>query len=139
MKSQADPFETMLPAPMIAPVLARMPGMARVPQTIAGCIHVIPYLLQFFKVIFMLQLGYLQQSWNNQESKNLVISSIPFHRVAVAISASANIKALETLRYAEHICNYVVILDSWFYGKMNETATRQSNSAPLGHPLHPQF
>ena len=27
MKSQADPFETMLPAPMIAPVLARMPGL----------------------------------------------------------------------------------------------------------------
>jgi hypothetical protein len=52
MKSQADPFETMLPALMIAPVLARMPGMARVPQTIAGCIHVIPHLLQFFKVIF---------------------------------------------------------------------------------------
>ena len=26
--------------------------------------------------------------------------------------ASANIKALETLGYAEHICNYVVILDS---------------------------
>jgi hypothetical protein len=32
--------------------------------------------------------------------------------------ASANIKALETLRYAEHICNYDVILDSWFYGKI---------------------
>jgi len=65
MKSQADPFETMLPAPMIAPVLARMPGMARVPQTIAGCIHVIPHLLQFFKVIFMLQLGYLQHIFKN--------------------------------------------------------------------------
>jgi len=33
--------------------------------------------------------------------------------------ASANIKALETLGYAEHICNYVVILDSWFYGKIS--------------------
>ena len=33
--------------------------------------------------------------------------------------ASANIKALETLGYAEHICNYVVILDSWFYGKIH--------------------
>ena len=32
--------------------------------------------------------------------------------------ASANIKALETLGYAEHICNYVVISDSWFYGKV---------------------
>ncbi|MCG2758400.1 MAG: hypothetical protein L6263_08200 [Desulfobacteraceae bacterium] len=31
---------------------------------------------------------------------------------------SVNIKALETLGYAEHICNYVVILDSWFYGKI---------------------
>jgi len=34
--------------------------------------------------------------------------------------ASVNIKALETLGYAEHICNYVVILDSWFYGKISE-------------------
>ena len=34
-----------------------------------------------------LQLGYLQQSWNNQEPKNLVISSIPFHRIAVVLSA----------------------------------------------------
>jgi hypothetical protein len=34
---------------------------------------------------------------------------------------SANIKALETLGYAEHICNYVVILDSWFYGKISPT------------------
>ena len=33
--------------------------------------------------------------------------------------ASVNIKVLETLRYAEHICNYVVILDSWFYGKVS--------------------
>ena len=30
--------------------------------------------------------------------------------------AFANIKAPETLGYTEHICNYVVILDSWFYG-----------------------
>ena len=34
--------------------------------------------------------------------------------------ASADIKALETLGYAEHIYNYVVILDSWFYGKISE-------------------
>ena len=34
--------------------------------------------------------------------------------------ASANIKFLEILGYAEHICNYVVILDSWFYGKVSE-------------------
>ena len=27
MERQADPFETMLPAPMIAPVLAQMPGL----------------------------------------------------------------------------------------------------------------
>ena len=37
--------------------------------------------------------------------------------------ASANIKALETLGYAEHICNYVVILDSWFYGKVHAHLT----------------
>jgi len=37
--------------------------------------------------------------------------------------ASANIKALETLGYAEHICNYVVILDSWFYGKVSVVGT----------------
>jgi len=41
--------------------------------------------------------------------------------------ASANIKALETLGYAEHICNYVVILDSWFYGKKSVIGT-PSNS-----------
>jgi hypothetical protein len=35
--------------------------------------------------------------------------------------ASADIKALETLGYAEHICNYVVILDSWFYGKITQS------------------
>ncbi len=38
--------------------------------------------------------------------------------IACICYASVNIKALETLRYAEHICNYVVILDSWFYGKL---------------------
>ena len=37
----------------------------------------------------------------------------------IVLSASADIKALETLRYAEHICNYVVISDSWFYGKVS--------------------
>ena len=37
--------------------------------------------------------------------------------------ASADIKALETLGYAEHICNYVVILDSWFYGKISVVGT----------------
>ena len=41
----------------------------------------------------------------------------PEQCVADNCYASANIKALETLGYAEHICNYVVILDSWFYGK----------------------
>ncbi|MFA9614870.1 MAG: hypothetical protein ACERK9_13095, partial [Deltaproteobacteria bacterium] len=25
----------------------------------------------------------------------------------------------EIVRYAEHICNYDVILDSWFYGKIS--------------------
>ena len=34
--------------------------------------------------------------------------------------ASANIKALETLGYAEHTCNYVVILDSWVSGKITQ-------------------
>jgi len=28
MKSPADPFETVLPAPMVAPVPVRIPGMA---------------------------------------------------------------------------------------------------------------
>jgi len=27
------------------------------------------------------------------------------------------------LGYAEHICNYVVILDSWFYGKISVVGT----------------
>jgi hypothetical protein len=31
---------------------------------------------------------------------------------------SVNIKALETLRYSEHTCNYFGILDSWFSGKI---------------------
>ena len=45
--------------------------------------------------------------------------ALPFSLASIACNcyASANIKALETLGYAEHICNYVVILDSWFYGK----------------------
>jgi hypothetical protein len=34
--------------------------------------------------------------------------------------ASANIKALETLGYAEHICNYLVISDNWFNGKVSQ-------------------
>ena len=32
--------------------------------------------------------------------------------------SSANIKVLETLGYAEHICYYFGILDSWFSGKI---------------------
>ena len=32
--------------------------------------------------------------------------------------ASANIKALETLGYAEHTCNYFAISDSCFSGKI---------------------
>jgi len=43
--------------------------------------------------------------------------------IAYNCYASANIKALETLGYAEHICNYVVILDSWFYGKVSVVGT----------------
>ena len=62
-----------------------------------------------------------------------MISSIPFHRVAVAISASVNIKALETLGYAEHICNYVVILDSWFYGKIYVVGTLSNLGLILEH------
>jgi hypothetical protein len=46
--------------------------------------------------------------------------------------ASANIKALETLGYAEHICNYVVILDSWFYGKISVVGT-PSNLGLIEH------
>ena len=37
--------------------------------------------------------------------------------------ASANIKALETLGYAEHTCNYLVISDNWFYGKISVVGT----------------
>jgi len=40
--------------------------------------------------------------------------------------ASANIKALETLGYAEYICNYVVILDSWLSGKKYVAGTRSN-------------
>jgi len=43
---------------------------------------------------------------------------------------SANINVLETLGYAEHICNYVVILDSWFYGKVSVLGT-PSNLIPI--------
>jgi hypothetical protein len=45
--------------------------------------------------------------------------------------ASANIKALETLGYAEHICNYVVILDSWFYGKKSVIGTLSNSGLIL--------
>ena len=45
-------------------------------------------------------------------------TSLCRHRIACICYASVNIKVLEILRYAEHICNYVVILDSWFYGKL---------------------
>jgi len=47
--------------------------------------------------------------------------------------ASANIKALETLGCAEHICNYVVILDSWFYGKVSVFGTPSNLGFILGH------
>jgi hypothetical protein len=33
--------------------------------------------------------------------------------------ASADIKALETLGYEEHICNFFVISDSCFFGKIS--------------------
>ncbi|MCG2778271.1 MAG: hypothetical protein L6406_21565, partial [Desulfobacterales bacterium] len=45
----------------------------------------------------------------------------------------ANIKALETLGYAEHICNYVVILDSWFYGKIYVVGTPSNLGLILEH------
>ena len=47
-----------------------------------------------------------------------MISTFSILKAKVVLSAFADIKALETLGYAEHICNYVVILDSWFYGKI---------------------
>ena len=47
--------------------------------------------------------------------RNLAIARICYR--------SANIKALETLGYAEHICNYVVILDSWTFGKVSVVGT----------------
>ena len=49
------------------------------------------------------------------------------------ITASVNIKALETLGYAEHICNYVVILDSWFYGKISEVGISSNLGLILEH------
>ena len=42
--------------------------------------------------------------------RNLAIARICYR--------SANIKALETLGYSEHICNYLVISDNWFNGKI---------------------
>ena len=58
--------------------------------------------------------------------KNHVALSTAEYGVILACAicyASANIKVLETLGYAEHICNYVVILDSWFYGKISVVGT----------------
>jgi hypothetical protein len=48
-----------------------------------------------------------------------VISSIQVYGAELQVPASANINALETLGYAEHICNYFGILDSWFSGKVS--------------------
>jgi hypothetical protein len=45
------------------------------------------------------------------------------HHADRGIPASANIKALETVGYAEHICNFYVISDSWFYGKVSVVRT----------------
>jgi len=47
--------------------------------------------------------------------------------------ASANIKALETLGYAEHICNYVVILDSWLYGKVYAISRKLKSPSKSGN------
>jgi len=43
--------------------------------------------------------------------------------IACNCYASANIKALETLGYAEHTCNYFAISDSWLYGKVSVVRT----------------
>jgi hypothetical protein len=40
-------------------------------------------------------------------------------KVSCNCYASVNIKALETLGYPEHICNYFVISDSWLSGKIS--------------------
>ena len=47
--------------------------------------------------------------------------------------ASANIKALETLGYAEHICNFYVISDSCFSGKISQV----SGSKAFGYQMYP--
>ena len=49
-------------------------------------------------------------------------SAIQLSKKSITESCYENqdIKVLETLGYAEHICNYVVILDSWFYGKVSQ-------------------
>jgi hypothetical protein len=55
------------------------------------------------------------------------------------IYGSANIKVLETLGYAEHICNYVVILDSWFYGKIASIVDLITILSIVNHTLSFQF
>ena len=53
--------------------------------------------------------------------------------IACSCYVSVNIKALETLGYIEHICNYVVILDSWFYGKKSVVGTPSNLGLILEH------
>ena len=47
--------------------------------------------------------------------------------------ASANIKALETLGYAEHICNYLLIRDIWSDGKVYVVGTPSNLGLILEH------
>jgi len=65
-------------------------------------------------------------------AQNVVVSDSTFGSILPKIRnlaiacicyVSANIKALETLGYTEHTCNYVVILDSWFSGKVSVVGT----------------
>ena len=60
-------------------------------------------------------------------AQNVVISDSTFGSILLEIRnlaiacicyVSANIKALETLGYAEHTCNFFVISDSCFSGKL---------------------
>ena len=57
----------------------------------------------------------MRKNWLNSKANILLIASAIYcgfadnYELTDICYASANIKALETLRYAEHICNYLVI------------------------------
>ena len=57
----------------------------------------------------------MRKNWLNSKTNILLIASAIYcgfadnYELTDICYASANIKALETLGYAEHICNYLVI------------------------------